>query len=230
MKILFLVCLAAGTVILALCYTFEALKYAQTGAKKFNILNTFPFEINSFSRFNRNTYFLFILEIIGSLLLVLPSLFFALSTVSSNTVNIVSQNVSAYLLFAFFTLDILVFNILRFVKLTNYTTHLVFDSLLIMFNLFIILTEFIFFTNSDYQFVMQNDTVQRISLIVVTIILLIAQFALMVNPKYKDWAMLVKVDAETTSRPKVCYLAVLEWGSFIVTILSYIPILIVLFF
>ena len=58
---------------------------------------------------------------------------------------------------------------------------------------------------------------------------IIFMIVLICNPSYKSWAKLVKVDAQTYNRPKYNYLAILEWGSFIVHLVSYIP-LIVSFF
>ena len=69
----------------------------------------------------------------------------------------------------------------------------------------------------------------QISTFVVSIILLIFEFILMLNPKYKNWFKMVKVDAETYNRPKFCYLAILEWGTLLNLILSYIPIIVVMF-
>ena len=41
---------------------------------------------------------------------------------------------------------------------------------------------------------------------------------------------MVKVDAETFNRPRFNYLAMLEWGNFIIYILNLLPIGIVMFF
>jgi len=50
------------------------------------------------------------------------------------------------------------------------------------------------------------------------------------NPTYKNWSKMVKMNAEIYSRPQHCYLAIIEWGSFLSYLASFIPLIIMMFF
>ena len=87
---------------------------------------------------------------------------------------------------------------------------------------------YLFFTNPSYQYV--TEVPIKIVVIVVILLLVIFELILMFNKTYKNWAKMVKMDAELISRPKYCYLPMLEWGNFLIYILSFIPLIIVMFF
>lgn len=225
-NIVFLVSLAIGLICFGLLFYLEICGFNRTGAKKFNFLQIIPFEINRYKRNNKSTYLYVGLQVLASLLMIAPVLFFALAVQEKNGDIIVS-----FTLFAIFTLAYIAFNILTFVKLSNYTLHMIFTSVFVGLVILINFLFIFFFSNDNFVFV--NGTPVKgvqIASFVVAIILILFEFGLILNPQYKNWFKMVKVDAETYNRPKYCYLAILEWGSFLTLILSIIPIILVNFF
>ncbi len=225
MNLLFGVNFVLGIIVLFLVYYLEIKDFNRTGARKFKIYTFIPFEVNRFKRDRKDTYLYPALHVLGSILLLVPMLVFALDVQNKGGEVIVS-----YTLFTIMTLAFLAYNILTFIKLSNYTLHMVFTTLFVGLTLLLEILYIFFFSND--QFMYGNGILTKgvqISTFVVSIILIIFEFALMLNPKYKNWFKMVKVDAETYNRPKYCYLAILEWGTLLNLILSYIPIGIVMF-
>ena len=108
---------------------------------------------------------------------------------------------------------------------------MVFSTIFVSLILVIYSLYLFFFTSSSYVYI--NGVLSQkmqIAMFIILILLMIFEFVLMLNPTYKNWAKMVKVDAETFNRPKKCYLAILEWGTFLNLLLSYIPIFIILYF
>ncbi|HKL73147.1 MAG TPA: hypothetical protein VJY64_03120 [Candidatus Onthovivens sp.] len=209
-----------GLLVLGLKFLFETLQYNKTGSENYNFLRFMPYELNSFKRYNKNTFFPMIIQLIGSLSLVLASVLFVIYF---------KDNFGAYVIGVFSILSILSFNFLSFVKLSNYKLHLIFDACLISFNLLTILASLYFLNNRDFNFIGNNNQVLIIINVIIISILFIFQIVLMVNPTYKTWAKMVNLGAHTFNRPKVCYLAILEWGSLLVFILNFIPLIITVF-
>ncbi|MFA6667163.1 MAG: hypothetical protein WCS51_02245 [Bacilli bacterium] len=222
-RIVYAVFLALGIVVGGFACAFEYVIYQQTGSKKYNFLRNFPYELNQFHLGQKKSFILFGVEIISGLCFV-ASMVFASIYLANNRGN----PTSAYVFFVVATLIIISFFILRFTKLTNYKGHLVFATINVVLNLLLLLLYYFFFTNKNYQYVV--DTGVRVFEIIFILILILFEFFLMINPTYKNWAKMVKMDAEVYSRPKYCYLPILEWGNVLVYLLANIPLLFVLFF
>lgn len=220
-EIVFSILLVTGIIIYGFSFAFDYVKYSQTGTSKYSFLHNFPYELNYFRRSNRKSYLTFVTESFAGLLFIAASLMFALKYASTNPT-------SAFIIFTVMTLAQISFHVLRFIKLTNYRNHLIFVSINTVLNLFTLLLMYFFFTNKNYQYTLNNGV--RIAEIVYLLILIILQFFLMLNPSYKNWYKMVNIEAEVYSRPKFCYLSILEWGNFLILSLSYLALLLILFF
>ena len=64
--------------------------------------------------------------------------------------------------------------------------------------------------------------VQSILSLILGIVFVIVELALMLNPSYKRWFKMMSVNNDAQSRPKYCYLSVLEFGSLLVYVSSFI--------
>lgn len=199
-------------------FSYLVVKYNRTGSKKFNFLTYFPFELNSYRRYSSTKYIDISFMIITIILSLSPIVIFAFYY----------NLATSYILLAVFTLEIITFGILFFTKLSNYKLHIglaiAFTCLQIVFSLL----SFTFFTDSQFGYVLSDKAI--IFIIIIVILQLIFEFILLLNPTYKDWYKKFKFDAETFSRPKYNYLAMLEWGTFLNLCINYIVILIVNFF
>ena len=225
MNVIFGVFLALGIIGLILVYYFEVKDFNRTGANKFKIYTYIPFEVNRFKRDRKDTYAYPILHVLSTIMLVIPILMFAID-VQNKAGNVTVP----YTLFTIMTLAYLTYNILTFIKLSNYKLHMIFTTIFVALTLLLEILSIFFFSTDRFMYgsgILSKEV--QISTFVVSIILLIFEFILMLNPKYKNWFKMVKVDAETYNRPKFCYLAILEWGTLLNLILSYIPIIVVMF-
>jgi|GEM_PF-2121954 hypothetical protein len=221
MRTLFIVAYAVGIIIIGFSFAIESVLYSQTGSKRFNFLHNFPYELNSFKVDNKKSYLLLITELIGFISLAFSSLAFAMYYQNTNPT-------SAYIMFAVNLASCITFFILRFVKLTNYRGHLLTTSIYVVINLLLLLLYYFFFTNADYGYVFTTGV--KVAEIIILLVLIIFEFFLMLNPSYKNWYKMVKIEAEVYSRPKYCYLTILEWGNLLIYALSFIPLIIVIFF
>jgi len=163
-KIWIVLAYIVGIIVLFFSYAFEFVKYGQTGSEKYSFLRNFPYELNQFKIDSSKSYILAIIEILGSCLFSVASLFFAINYQNVNPT-------SAYILFAVSTFVILCFNVLRFVKLRNYRLHLLLTSIFVVSNLLLLLLYYFFFTNSDYGYAMINGV--RITEIILILLLII---------------------------------------------------------
>lgn len=191
----------------------ESHAYNKTGSNHFSFFRTFPFEMNQFRRNKKSSSINIVVKIIISLLGATAGLMFVLY--SRTSTNIL---VSAYILFFIDIIAIVAFNILTFIKLSNYKLHLIFLSIFISTTtlLDVLIIMFIGITNLfDYGLEVGPQT----TILVLAILFLVFESVLVLNPSYKTWDRMVKLDAETYNRPKFCYLAILEWGSLINLIL-----------
>lgn len=212
-----------GIILYAIVFTEQYVTFMQTGDKKYNFLRYFPYELNQFKLGNKKAYLFLAIECLAVLSLISSSLFAAIYF--AKTINNIHNS---YIMFVASALAIITFIILRFVKLTAFKTHLIFVTLNVVFNLLTLMLYYIFFTNSTYAYV-SNMSI-RIVLIILILAIIAFEFVLMLNKTYLNWAKMVKMGAELVSRPKFCYLPMLEWGTFIVYLVSFIPLIIVLFF
>jgi len=219
-KVLFIILYSLGLIFFFISFAYEWIKFGQTGDKKYSFLTYYPYELNQFKRSNSKSYFPVILSFFASGCLICASLFFVIANIKINpTSSIIFLVVSA--------LSAICFNVLRFIKLTFYKGHLLTAVIYMCLNLFLVVLYYLFFTNESFGYVFVRS--KRIILMVVLLALAFFEFYLMVNHTYKDWYRLVKVEGGVYSRPKHCYLAILEWGNFLIYILSFIPLFIVLF-
>lgn len=223
LRVLSILLFVIGLILYALVYGFDYVIFMQTGDKKYSFLRYFPYELNQFRLRNKKTYLLVFIELLAVVCLISANLFPAIYF--SQKLNVF---IPSYSMFVVASISIISFLVLRFVKLTLFKTHLFFVTLFVAFNLFTLMLYYMFFTNQDFQFV--TDLGVKIAIIVICLILVVFEVFLMLNKTYKNWAKMVKMDAELVSRPKYCFLPILEWGSFLVYIFSYIPLIVVMFF
>ena len=117
---------------------------------------------------------------------------------------------AAYIIFALNVLVAISFLILRFIKLSNYKLHIGFASVNVALNLLIDFLYLFFFTNSHVVFLRTPNIGVEIACFIIILALLVFIFVLLLNPSYKQWIKMVKIDAETFSRPKKNYLVIIE--------------------
>ena len=223
LRILCVILLIVGIILYAVVFVGQYVSFMQTGDKKYSFLRYFPYELNQFKLKNKNTYLFLAIECMAAFCLITSSLFAAIYF-DKNLNNVYNS----YIMFVASSLAMITFVILRFVKLTAFKTHLIFVTLNVVFNLLTLMLYYIFFTNPNYAYV-SNASI-RITLIILILLIIAFEFVLMLNKTYLNWAKMVKMNAELVSRPKFCYLPMLEWGTFIVYLASFIPLIIVLFF
>ncbi|MGP1413541.1 MAG: hypothetical protein ACTTID_00145 [Bacillales bacterium] len=199
----------------------EYFLYKDTGRSKYSFLKNFPYELNRFKLFSFKTYPVLALSLFGSFLYITAGIIFFIYFK-----NISGLFCNLFLLISIFIMQIS-FIFIRFIKLNNYTAHLVNTSIYVCSNLLLLCLEYIFFTNVNFNFTI----LKKITIIntIVILILIISQFILMINPTHKNWAKCVDFKTELNSRPKISYLALLEWGTFFISILAFIPFICVLF-
>lgn len=223
LRIISLLGIVIGIILYSVVFASEYVFFMQTGDKKYNFLRFFPYELNQFKRHNKKTYLFLTIELLAFLCLscgaLFPAIYFA------HKFNMV---ITSYSMFIVSMVSLISFLVLRFVKLTLFKSHLFFTSIFVSFNLLTLMLYYLFFTNPSYQYV--TEVPIKIVVIVVILLLVIFELILMFNKTYKNWAKMVKMDAELISRPKYCYLPMLEWGNFLIYILSFIPLIIVMFF
>ncbi len=240
-RILVVVFLGVAILLEAIVLVFHITSFNSTGAKKFKFYTYIPFELSFrvptlssvLSNKEYESYFIAVLRkiiswiIIGipNFMLVLSMLCFALY-VQFNGGDITA----AYILFTVFTLASFFFVVLTHLKLSYYSSHMLFTTLFVASTLLLLSLYIFFFTNDHYNFGngIINKEVQ-ITNFVISLILLIFEFGLMLNKNYKNRFKMVKVDAETYNRPKFCYLAILEWGTLLNLFLAFIPVLIIIY-
>ena len=223
LRVICIILLVVGIILYAVVFAGQYVAFMQTGDKKYNFLRYFPYELNQFKLKNKKTYVFFAIELVAALCLIASSLFAAMNFAQKLNVPI-----SAYSMFTTSALTMITFVVLRFVKLTAFKPHLLFATLNVVFNLMTLLLYYLFFSNSQYQYV--TSTSVRIVVIILILILVGFEFFLMLNKTSKNWAKMVKMDAELVSRPKFCYMPMLEWGNFLIYIFGFIPLIVVLFF
>ncbi len=207
-------CFILGIIIIILTLVGMYISFNKTG-NKFNFFTYLPFELNPFRRYLKKSYIYLISMILGSLFL-LSSLVFYFLKFNDKFIFI------TFLITIF--ISILSFNILMFVKLSNTKIHLIFALINAFSVLLTSLLEFMLLGANDI--IIYNLKTMNI---VITIINLILCLILIFNPSYKKWVKMLQVDSKTVSRVKFNYIAILEWGSFIIMILNYIPLIISFF-
>ena len=236
-RILVVVFLGIAILLEAIVLVFHITSFNSTGAKKFKFYTYIPFELsfrlptlssgeykNNFVAYLRRIRS-WIIKGIPNFMLVLSMLCFALY-VQFNGGDITA----AYILFTVFTLANFFFVVLTHLKLSYYSSHMLFTTLFVASTLLLLSLYIFFFTNDHYNFGngIINKEVQ-ITNFVISLILIIFEFGLMLNKNYKNRFKMVKVDAETYNRPKFCYLAILEWGTLLNLFLAFIPVLIIIY-
>lgn len=224
-QITYLVAIAFSLILFITIFVMEMKAFGRTGSKKYSFLRYFPFELNRYRRDSNWSYCYPIGVIAASLALSLASFSFALAVQGNGGAIII-----AYIIAAISTITAIVFNIVTFVKLSNYLLHLIFAVVFLCLNLLNLVLQLFFFTNPNYSFVSLPNQASQITIFVFVFLLLILEAVLMFNPAYKRRNKMVKVDAETFNRPRFNYLAMLEWGNFFIYILSFVPIGILMFF
>ena len=104
-------------------------------------------------------------------------------------------------------------------SLRRLSLYSAFSSFIVCFNALsihlLIVLEAIFFTSLKLTYYDVSKPYMSYITLAINILQLIFEFVLLLNPKYKNFHKMVRIDAETFSRPKINYLACLEWGTFI---------------
>ena len=215
-----------GILSFASLWFVEIKAFNRTGSAKFNFLTYLPYEINRFKRDQKSSYVFPVIQVAGSIFFAFPLYLFAILVYQSG-----GSAIPCFVFAGVLSLALIVYNIVSFIKLSAFKLHMVFATILVSLTLCLDALYLFFLTSSKYYFlngvISQN---MQISLFIILIIFMIFEFFLMLNPTYKNWARMVKADAETFNRPKKCYLAILEWGTMLNLMLSYVPILIMLYF
>lgn len=199
-------------------------EFNMTGSAKFSFRQYFPFELNPYRRNRSNSYIFPFLNIAGSLAILAASLMFV---IESNTIN---GNIGPSIVFIVLVFIALVaFNALTFIKLSALKLHLAFVAIFLGATLLLNILYAFYFLNVNIKLIRDTKMVVRVIASIFALINVIILFVLMVNKNFKNWAKLVQLDAETYVRPKVSYLPVLEWGTFVVLLSSFIPLGIMMF-
>lgn len=219
----FIKVLAITFVVLAFIFGFILFgyfiyKYNRTGSKKYNFLTYFPFELNGYRRHASSSFIDVSLMIVTYLLLIVPVVIFA----------IFSNLPSSYIMLAVYIFALTIFACLFFTKLSAFKLHVSFACIFVCLEVLYLLLSLTYYANENSAYVI-NDEV-RIIITIFIILQIIFEIILIVNPSIKDWAKKVRIDAETFSRPKYNYLAMLEWGTFLNFLLNYIVLILVSFF
>lgn len=221
-KDLFLTFFIAGIALFLLAFVIDYLYQKRRDGKEFHILKSPVYELNSFKKDDKKSHLIYALYIFAQCLIAAASLMFAIYY--SNLFSAVS----AYIFFAIAVISMIIFNILRFVKLTNFKGHLIFCVSYVCINLLLVVLYFIYFTNTNYGYCLSDS--KRIPMIISTLILVLFECFLMLNSGRKGWAYTIKEDDKgNVVTKKINYLALLEWGNLLVFILSYCVLALVLF-
>jgi len=222
LKYYFLFTVILSFLSLFIFYAFSFSNYYKMTGNKYNFLNNFLFEINGFKKNNKKTYVFPIGLTIVSLLMLSPFILFIFVNKGSELLSYILIGGAIIFISAFF--------VLNYVKLYAYKVHLSFDAILVCSLIFMIFLEIFFMGSKEtYGYVFSNDSI-RILLIVIGIVLIVIELFLMFNPSYKKRDRMIKVDPNNFSRPKVCYLSSLEWGTLVVFLLSYSILIISVFY
>lgn len=214
-KYVTITCIIAGTIVFILSFLFMTLSYNKTGSGKYNFFSRFPYELNQFKRHNKITAIYVTMMILASLLLLFGLVFYLLYYYNHSIL---------YFICAVIFVAIIAFNLLFFTKLSAYKLHLVLALIFYFSTLLTLVTE-LFCLTSNNVVVISNPVLN----IIVIIITLLFMLIILINPTYKTWNKMVKVDAQTYNRPKYNYLAMLEWGSFLGFIISFFPLIVSLY-
>ncbi len=226
MEYVIISCILLGILCFATLLFFEIKAFNRTGSAKFNFLTYLPYELNRFKRDQKYSYLYPAVQVTGSVFLAIPSFVFAIM-VEQNGGSVIPCFVFAGVI----SLALITFNIVSFIKLSAFKLHMVFSTIFVTLTLALNALYMFFFTSDSFVFVKGAPSQNlQIVMFIILIIIMIFEFFLMINPTYKNWARMVKVDAETFNRPKKCYLAILEWGTLLNLFLSYVPILLIIYF
>ncbi len=218
---LILVLFIVGALVFVFSFLAMTLSFNKTGSGKYSFISYFPFELNQFKRNSAKSWIYEILIIFGSLLLGFSLIFYILYN------HFELGNIyQLYLLVSVIFIALLSFNLLFFIKLSAYRLHLVFAIIFSFSTLLSLVLELLLLCRNDVLGLTMSTPIINIIIIVIAIVFMII---LICNPSYKTWAKLVKVDAQTYNRPRFNYLAILEWGSFITFLITFIPIIVSLF-
>ncbi len=212
---IFIVLVTVGAIILIGDFLSMFLPFRKTGSKKYNPLKYLPFELNPYKRYLKSSYIYVGLEILGSVLIASGLISYLL---------IYSERVVFYFIVILLIISLISFNFLMFIKMSNVRLHLSFAIITAFVTLLTSFLEFLFLSNNNT--IIYSSIKLNIVFICINIILMLF---FLFNPTYKTWYKMTRFDNQTVARPKYNYLAMLEWGSFLVTLLNIIPLIISLF-
>lgn len=212
---IFIILVTVGAIVLLGVFLSMTLPFRKTGSKKYNPVKYLPFELNPFKRYLKSSYIYTGLEILGTVLIGSGLISYLL---------IYSDRVVFYFIVILLMISLISFNFLMFIKMSNVKLHLAFAIITAFSTLLTSFLEFLFLSNNNT--IIYGSTKLNIVLICINIILMLF---FLFNPTYKTWYKMTRFDNQTVARPKYNYLAILEWGSFVVTLLNIIPLIVSLF-
>jgi len=215
-----------GILCFAGLWFFEIRAFNRTGSVKFNFLTYLPFELNRFKRDQKYSYIYPAVQVAGSVFFAVPLYLFALMVQNNG-----GSAIACFIFAAVMSLALIAYNIVSFIKLSAFKLHMIFSTIFVALTLTLNGLYMFFFTSENYVYTKGSlPQSMQIVMFIILMVIIIFEFFLMINPTYKRWARMVKVDAETYNRPKKCYLAILEWGTLLNLLLSYIPIFLIMYF
>ncbi len=220
-EIIYIISLLVLVVTFSVFIVVSIYNYNKGGVKKYNLFSNFLYELNGFRRYNKLSYTYFGALILVLVLMIFPYFIFFLKQrgdLAYRILILIFSVVSSASIFALF-----------FVKISTYKVHLAFDCLLSSSNICLLLTHALFIGMGEKAgFIFSNKTFSVLALILGVIFVLV-ELCLMLNPSYKKWFKMMSVNNDAQSRPKYCYLSVLECGSMFVYFSTFILLTIALF-
>lgn len=215
-KILLVIAFVVAALVFVFNFLAMTIPFNKTGSDKYNFLRYFPFELNRFKRYQKSSYVFAILQFFASAVLITGAILF---------ICVHHETAVFYVLISSLIISIISFNCLTYIKLSNFKIHLVFASICSFSTVLTLVLEFLTLTSDRGGIIISNPILN----IIVIVLTLIFMMVLLANPSYKNWAKMVQVDAQTFNRPRFCYLAMLEWGTFLSILLSFLPLIIASF-
>lgn len=219
-KFTFLIFALACVVVFVIFVIASFFQYGKNG-KQYNFFNNFLYELNGFRRYNKKSYIYLATLILLLILLICPYVIFFMvegHSIIYKSLILVFSIVSSASIFALF-----------FIKLTNYRLHIAFDALLGSSNMILFLIHAIFLSSTSMGGFIFSSKAIYVLIVVLCIVFIVAELLLIVNPSYKKRDKMIKLDNAGYSRPRICYLSILEFGSIIVYFASFIILAISLF-
>ncbi|MBR2507495.1 MAG: hypothetical protein IKB70_11555 [Bacilli bacterium] len=187
---------------------FSIIRYKQRFNMRYDLRNTFPYELNFESKFSDNLFgnVLFLMMVLSNLMIYVFSMNVQIqSTLLFNLVSAIINSISLVLVL--------------FVPLKLLKTHLAGTTVFII-STFLNFASIGFTSLNFYSILNYNHFVV---LAIISFVFAIFVFLIIMNPKLTTWANAEKVEVDgqvTYKRPKYIVLAFSEWLCIILTLVS----------